>query len=307
MKMLMFFAALCGVAMAVPFDSAAYMGESAPMGLVDELTTLGFTKLVELIEMAGLKETLNTGGPYTVFAPTNEAIAMLGPVNLKNMTVLVNLLKSHVIEGKVMSTMIKDNMMAPTLMKGVPMRINMVTWWQTTTIGANGAEITLFDKMAKNGVIHGIEKVIYPIPYGNMMEAMEMIPGLSFTLELIKMAGLDSTLAGEGPFTIFAPQNIAWMKVPEMNITALKANKTLLAEILSYHVAPGAFYSTVMRPGTLITTVQGQKVLFNPKMCKKEGILYMYMNEATVALADQSVNNGVMWLMDDVFAKPMVF
>ncbi|XP_790107.2 uncharacterized protein LOC585177 [Strongylocentrotus purpuratus] len=307
MKMLMLFAALCGVAMAVPFDSAAYMGESAPMGLVDELTTLGFTKLVELIEMAGLKETLNTGGPYTVFAPTNEAIAMLGPVNLNNMTVLVNLLKSHVIEGKVMSTMIKDNMMAPTLMKSVPMRINMVTWWQTTTIGANGAEITLFDKMAKNGVIHGIEKVIYPIPYGNMMEAMEMIPGLSFTLELIKMAGLDSTLAGEGPFTIFAPQNIAWMKVPEMNITALKANKTLLAEILSYHVAPGAFYSTVIRPGTLITTVQGQKVLFNPKMCKKEGILYMYMNEATVALADQSVNNGVMWLMDDVFAKPMVF
>ena len=50
------------------------------------------------------------------------------------MTVLVNLLKAHVIEGKVMSTMIKDNLVAPTLVKGVPMRINVVTWWQVQII-----------------------------------------------------------------------------------------------------------------------------------------------------------------------------
>lgn len=67
MKMLMFFAALCGVAVAVPFDSAAYMGKSEAKGLVDEMNALGFTKLVELIEMAGLKEILNTGGIFSPF------------------------------------------------------------------------------------------------------------------------------------------------------------------------------------------------------------------------------------------------
>jgi len=190
--------------------------------------------------------------------------------------------------------------MAPTLLKGVPVRINIVPGWQYTNIAVNGAEIELFDQEAKNGVIHGINQVIYPIPYGNMIEAMEMIPGLSVTLDFIKMAGLEKTLAGEGPFTIFAPDNNAWLKVPEETIAALKANVTLLTEVLTYHVAPGAFYSTVIRPGTLLTTVEGQNVLFNPRQNA------LYMNNAEVTLPDQSVTNGVVWVMDDIFPKPII-
>jgi len=310
MKMLVLLAALCGMAIASPFDPAAYMEETAPMGLVDEMSALGFTKLVELIEMAGLKETLNTGGPFTIFAPTDDALAVLTPDMMNNMTLLVNILKAHVTEGKVMTTMIKDNMMAESLMKGVKIRINMNTGWQRTAIAANGAQIIMFDKMAKNGIIHGMNRVIYPIPYGNLLDAMKMIPGLDITMRLIQFAGIESTLTGEGPFTIFAPSNNAWLKVPYETVMALMANKTLLTEVLTYHMAPGAWYSTVMRPGTLITTIEGKHVLFNPQtpellMAVKEMPIYLYMNNAEVLLADQSVANGVIWILSEILPKPL--
>nr|XP_054765972.1 transforming growth factor-beta-induced protein ig-h3-like [Lytechinus pictus] len=310
MKMLMLFAALCGLAMATPFDQAAYMlQETAPMGLVDELSALGYTKLVGLIEMAGLKETLNTGGPFTIFAPNNDAIAVLTPDMMNNMTLLVNILKAHVIEGKVMTTMIRDNLMAGSLLKGVQIRINMDVGWQRTFIAANGAQIIMFDKEAKNGVIHGMNRVIYPIPMGNLLDAMKMIPGVSATLKLIEFAGIESALTGEGPFTIFAPCNNAWMKIPYENVTALMANKTALTELLTYHVAPGAWYSTVMRPGTVIPTLEGKNVLFNPMTPENLRTVtplpvYLNVNEAEVVLADQSVANGVIWVLNEVITKP---
>jgi len=298
MKLMVLFAALCAVAVAVPFDSAAYLatGPEEPMGLVDELSTLGFTKLVELIEMAGLKETLNTGGPFTIFAPSNEAIMELLPTYvINNMTALVNILKAHVTEGRVMSTAITDNLIAPSLMQGVPIRINMIIEWQLTHLCANGAPITMFDRMAKNGIIHGMSRIILPYPTANMITLMGETPGLSMTLEFIKMAGLQKTLEGEGPFTLFAPDNRAWMKIGA-NITMLRKNMTLLADVLTYHVVPGAYYASILRPGTLLTTVQGMTVLYNPDI--KMGT--MKMNEADVHLADQSVTNGVIWVMHEV-------
>jgi uncharacterized surface protein with fasciclin (FAS1) repeats len=136
---------------------------AADMDIVDTAVGAGnFTTLVAAVQAAGLVDTLKGEGPFTVFAPTDEAFAALpaGTVEdlLKpeNKDKLVAILTYHVVAGKVMSGDLTEGMMAPTV-EGKDITI-------TLDGGAkvNGANITAADIEATNGVIHVIDAVILP-------------------------------------------------------------------------------------------------------------------------------------------------
>jgi uncharacterized surface protein with fasciclin (FAS1) repeats len=131
--------------------------------IVDTAVGAGsFKTLVAAVTAAGLVETLKGPGPFTVFAPTDEAFAALpaGTVEdlLKpeNKDKLVAVLTYHVVPGKVMSTDLKDNTMAKTVQGGE------VTIDLDNGATINGAKVVTADIVADNGVIHVIDTVLLP-------------------------------------------------------------------------------------------------------------------------------------------------
>ena len=109
----------------------------------------------------------------------------------------------------------------------------------------------------------------------------------------LEAAGLVDTLKGEGPFTVFAPTDEAFAKIPEDQIQALLANKTQLTEVLTYHVVAGSVMSTDLENGMQIETLQGGNLSINTT----EGVM---VNDAKVVQADIECTNGVIHAIDTV-------
>ncbi len=119
--------------------------------------------LVAAVKAGGLVNTLKSNGPFTVFAPTNDAFAALPKGTLdfllkpENKKVLVKVLTYHVVAAKAMSTGLKDYQKVASV-QGEKIKIvkkNGKVW-------INGAEVVIADVKAKNGVVHVINKVILP-------------------------------------------------------------------------------------------------------------------------------------------------
>ena len=131
--------------------------------IVDTAVDAGtFSTLVAAVEAAGLVETLKGEGPFTVFAPTDEAFAalpegtvenLLKPENIDQLTAI---LTYHVVPGKVMSTDLTDDMMATTV-QGSDVMIDL-----DNGVMVEEATVVSADIEASNGVIHVIDKVILP-------------------------------------------------------------------------------------------------------------------------------------------------
>lgn len=112
----------------------------------------------------------------------------------------------------------------------------------------------------------------------------------------VKAAGLVDTLKSAGPFTVFAPDNAAFAKLPAGTVdTLLKPeNKATLVTILTYHVVSGRYTSADLKDGMMLKTVQGQEL----KVTVKDGKIWI--NDAMVETADIISSNGVTFVIDTV-------
>lgn len=147
-------------------SAATLLGTSAfadahSMDIVDTAVNAGnFTTLVAAVEAAGLVETLKGEGPFTVFAPTDEAFAALpeGTVEglLEDPEALAAILTYHVVPGSVMAADLSDGMTAATV-NGAEVTISV-----GDSVMVNDATVTTADIAASNGVIHVIDTVIMP-------------------------------------------------------------------------------------------------------------------------------------------------
>jgi uncharacterized surface protein with fasciclin (FAS1) repeats len=142
-------------------------------------------------------------------------------------------------------------------------------------------------------------------PDKNVVENASNAPNLTNVVAAIKAAGLVETLSGEGPFTVFAPDDDAFAKVdPQALQNLLKpAQKEALTGILTYHVVPGTLDASKLADGDELTTVNGAKL-----MVKVDGDTVMVGNEesgyATVTQADVFQSNGVAHIIDTVMMPP---
>lgn len=160
------------------------------MDIVDTAVSAGqFKTLVAAVEAADLVETLKSPGPFTVFAPTDDAFAKLPPGTVENLLKpenkdqLVAILTYHVLSGKVMSAdLVGQKLMAKTI-QGSELNVD-----STSSVMVNDAEVTKADILASNGVIHVIDTVLLPpqqvLPARNETEVRQQsappIPDMSF-------------------------------------------------------------------------------------------------------------------------------
>lgn len=110
----------------------------------------------------------------------------------------------------------------------------------------------------------------------------------------VEAAGLVDTLKGPGPFTVFAPTDDAFAKIPKDQIEALLANKTQLAAVLTYHVVPSKVMSTDLKNEMMVKTVQGENITIS---LANGGVM---VNDATVVQANIVCTNGVIHAIDTV-------
>jgi uncharacterized surface protein with fasciclin (FAS1) repeats len=134
--------------------------------IVDTAISSGmFNTLVEAVKAAGLVETLKSPGPFTVFAPTDEAFAKIPKAELdmllKDTAKLKAVLTFHVVDGKLMAADLAEHEYLQAL-SGGELRIDNKRWHMHRDMKVNGANITKPDLVVDNGVCHAIDKVLMP-------------------------------------------------------------------------------------------------------------------------------------------------
>ena len=219
------------------------------------------TTLETAVIAAGLAGTLSGDGPFTVFAPTDDAFAGLpaGTIEavLADPALLTAILTYHVVGSTALSTDLMDGMAVTTLNGAdVTVTINM------DGVFINDAQVTMADIVADNGVVHVIDAVLLPPPPpSNTVVDIIVNSENHNTLETaVVAAGLVETLSGDGPFTVFAPTDDAFAGLPEGTLDAVLADIDLLTAILTYHVAGTTALSTDLMDGMAVTTLNGADV-----------------------------------------------
>lgn len=128
---------------------------------------------------------------------------------------------------------------------------------------------------------------------GDIVDTAASAGQFSTLVKAVKQAGLVETLKGDGPFTVFAPTDAAFAKLPPGTLDALLKDKEQLTKVLTYHVVPGKVTAGQVKTGE-VQTVQGQALEL-----KKSGGSVM-VNDAKVIKADVMADNGVIHAIDTV-------
>ena len=129
---------------------------------------------------------------------------------------------------------------------------------------------------------------------GDIIETAAAAGSFTTLAAAIEAAGLTETLKGEGPFTVFAPTDEAFAKLPEGTVDALLEDKAKLTAILTYHVVPGNVMSQDVAGMSSAKTVNGQELSIKAKDGKVK------VDKATVTTTDIAASNGVIHVIDQV-------
>jgi uncharacterized surface protein with fasciclin (FAS1) repeats len=248
-----------------------------------------FNTLLTAAKAAGLADTLAKDGPFTLFAPTDEAFAKLpaGTLDalLKDTATLKSILLYHVVSGNIMAADVSKMSSAKTL-QGQSVSIAAMDG-----VTIDGAKISQADIKASNGVIHVIDTVI--LPKDDILATAKKAGTFKTLLTAIEAAGLSETLSGTGPFTVFAPTDAAFAKLPKGTLESLLADPTKLKGILTYHVVGGKAMAADVAGMKDAKTVNGQSLNLDASKGVK-------VNDATVTRTDIVASNGVIHVIDTV-------
>ncbi len=318
---------------AVPAD-----GEGSFDGMADDPAATAasnnplLSTLVTAVTEAGLVDTLNSEGPFTIFAPTNDAFAAIPPADLEavlaDTDLLTSILTYHVIAGESLDAAALGEAGELETVNGGTISFGT----DGTTV--NGANVICSNVPVANGTVHIIDAVLMPemdeamtattmaemsegamAPTGDACMAVPADgegsfdgmaddpaataasnnPVLSTLVTAVGAAGLVDTLNSEGPFTIFAPTNDAFAAIPPADLEAVLADTDLLTSILTYHVIAGESLSSaeLVELGTSVT-VNGGELEFT----EEDGVLMV--NGVAAGCQDVQVANGTVHIIGEV-------
>ncbi len=280
--------------------------------------------LVTALDAAGLVDTLNGEGPFTVFAPTNAAFEALpeGTVEalLEDVDALSDVLLYHVVSGRQKAEAVVSSAELMTLQGGAA-EVEVLEGG----VQIAGAQISVTDIQARNGVVHLLDAVMLPpaepitepdveaVPDdtlepeldtdavdapGNIVEVAAAAGTFETLLAAAEAAGLVETLSGEGPLTLFAPTDEAFAALPDGTVEALLADTDELAAVLTHHVVAGEVLANAIEDGARLDTALGPWLEF---AVDGDGVA---IGETRVVSADIAASNGVIHVIDRVLLPP---
>ena len=281
--------------------------EPEPMSIVDVAVANGsFTTLVAALEATGLDVTLSDmDSSFTVFAPTDDAFALLGDETiaalLDDTDTLTDILTYHVIGSEIDSS---------AAISSAGSTVEMVNGDSTglsldgDNLLVNTVTVTTVDVEADNGVIHVIDAVLIPpvdkgTPTMNIVDTAVSAGDFGTLVTALQAAGLDATLADETQsFTVFAPTDAAFAMIDPDTLDLLLADTDALSDVLLQHVVSGEVSSVTAYTlnGLSATTASGAEI---PVAINSE-LDTLTFGGATVTTTDIYTTNGVIHVIDMV-------
>ncbi|MEO0481192.1 MAG: fasciclin domain-containing protein [Planctomycetota bacterium] len=255
-----------------------------------------FGTLVAAVKAAGLVETLQGDGPFTVFAPTDEAFAKLPKATVaellkpENKDQLTRILTYHVVAGRFPAKKVVS-MSTLDAVSGDTIEISTENGVQIA-----GCNVVATDITCSNGVIHVIDTVMLPPKTPNIVELAQGAGTFQTLLAAAQAAGLVDALTGEGPLTVFAPTDEAFAALPEGTVESLlkPENKEQLKQILLFHVVAGAVDARSAVVAGNAETLQGQSVEFGIDNGR------LTVQNANIIGTDLKASNGIVHVIDTV-------
>ncbi|MCC5828000.1 MAG: fasciclin domain-containing protein [Phycisphaeraceae bacterium] len=256
-----------------------------------------FKTLLAAAEAAGLVDALRGDGPLTVFAPTDEAFAKLPEGTVQNLLRPENrdklraILLYHVVPGNVKAADVVKLNEAPTVL-GQKAAIKV----RDGQVMVDHARVVNTDIAASNGTIHVIDSVIMP---RTTVELAEAAGSFKTLLAAAEAAGLVELL-NSGTFTILAPSDDAFAKLPSGAVEALlkPENRGLLINVLSYHLVPGNVDSEQVVGSERIMTAAGQALTVRTEGSGDNA--RVHIGNARVVATDLRALNGTIHVLDGV-------
>ncbi len=294
-------------------DAAATQDTGTPQvkaDIVDTAVAAGkFMTLVAAVKAAGLEPTLRGAGPFTVFAPTDDAFAKIPGFLLTKLVTapykgeLGLILKYHVLSGAVKAADVLNKKQSVATVEGGKISVDGSGGKVVINGGVN---VTTADVLAKNGVIHIIDGVLLPTIVDTAIGYDDGTTKFSTLVTAVTAADLVATLSGPGPFTVFAPTDAAFAalkaSIGDQAFAAILADKAKLTKILTYHVIAASVFSKDVMAGD-VATVEGAKI----KIGISGGSVTIGDSTATAAnvvLTDLPNSNGVIHVIDKVLLPP---
>ena len=281
--------------------------EPEPMSIVDVAVANGsFTTLVAALEATGLDVTLSDmDSSFTVFAPTDDAFALLGDDTiaalLDDTDTLTDILTYHVIGSEIDSS---------AAISSAGSTVEMVNGDSTglsldgDNLLVNTVTVTTVDVEADNGVIHVIDAVLIPpadkgTPTMNIVDTAVSAGDFGTLVTALQAAGLDATLADETQsFTVFAPTDAAFAMIDPDTLDLLLADTEALSDVLLQHVVSGEVSSVTAYTlnGLSAATASGAEI---PVAINSE-LDTLTFGGATATTTDIYTTNGVIHVIDMV-------
>ncbi|QBY03662.1 fasciclin domain-containing protein [Thalassotalea sp. HSM 43] len=294
----------------------AEMGEPTA-NIVDTAVAAGsFTTLVAALQATGLDSVLaDESQSFTVFAPTDDAFALIGAdtINalLADTDALSAVLLQHVISGAAVdsTTAYSLNGSMPATASGAEIKLMIDPYSDMLMFGA--ANIVMKDIYTTNGVIHVIDAVILadaelPAPAASIVDVAVSAGSFNTLAAALQATGLDTVLADlDGSFTVFAPTDAAFAKLPDGTVEALLNDTDALSSILLYHVVGGEVLSDAAIG--VARSMENQVMTVNGSNAALSFVdSSLYVNGAMVSAANITAANGVIHVIDNVILPPMM-
>ncbi|PHI19585.1 cell adhesion protein [Lewinellaceae bacterium SD302] len=259
-----------------------------------------FSTLLAALQQVNLDATLGQTGPFTVFAPTNQAFADAG-IDLTTISdeALTEVLLYHVFSGQALTA--GDGMIPEgatylqTSSNNGPNNelLSLLVERSGSTVTLNGSiNVSQADIIARNGVIHVINEVLMPLDVVGHALANSNFTSLTGALT---DAGLVSALQADGPFTVFAPDNAAFAAAADV-VAGLTDEQ--LSTVLTYHVVAGANVTESDIEAGDITTLSGQ--ILQATSLDPVQVTDTQGNVVDVTFTDIQGTNGVVHVVENV-------
>lgn len=256
-------------------------------------STVHTTLVLAVIKAELLPALTDPAAKLTVFAPTNDAFAMLLPQGLDNITAsdLAPILLYHVLGDSVASAKVSNGLVAQPLNGANTIKLSKIA----SKVFANQAEVAVADLRATNGIVHVVNKVL--LPSKTVVDiALGSAAHTTLVQAVIKAGLLPALTDPMAKYTVFAPTNDAFSEIASNTLQDLLQDSTgSLKNVLLYHVVADSVRSTALSNNQVIKTLLGNESI---TITINNGVFVNTTSQVT--LADLKSENGIVHVVDEV-------
>ncbi|KAG9510386.1 Transforming growth factor-beta-induced protein ig-h3, partial [Fragariocoptes setiger] len=293
-------------------NSTASVNESANMRLIEKLAPMIQSKrFVRMLNVAGVARQLKSGTSYVILVPTDAAIEKLPRQIItmldRNTGKLQDLVNYHILETTFeYINMIPDGQTLTT----VNDKDIIFNWHRNNTVLTASGSVVMGGVQEDNLALLVVDRVLYPTP-GDILDIISKSPILSNFTQMVRGTGMDQELSKSGPYTLFAPSDMAFQSVQAQDLEFLLRNKEAARRFLLRHLSqPITFTSSIALSNTTSVLSNGRQVpslvinnLLGEDLTLRQRDDYFSVNDVNFSYADVAATNGVIHVIDGIIER----